>query len=177
MRKSIAGFCVAVGAALAAVPAAVSAPGSDLVAGFGRYADGTTLVVAARSSADSTNPQGVLVFRTQATAGGPMTSYTGDVSQGCVKVVGNTAVVIGKLRASQQFNIPDATPQPFLIEYIGAAIVDNGRPVNGQPVDEAQPIFMRASSALAVCAGTRHIFMQDPLTQGDFVVHDALATP
>jgi hypothetical protein len=77
--------------------------------------------------------------------GASLTVFHGDVSQGCVRVQGNQAVVIGHLPASEQFDIPFGH-----MEWVGAFLEDNGV-ATGSPVDRARGVFFRTQSGANAC--------------------------
>jgi hypothetical protein len=101
--------------------------------------------------------------------GGTKTLH-GDVRAGCLRVVGNRAIVVGKLPEREQFDIPLGR-----IEYLALIIEDNGNPVGGHPVDRAVDFVLRAVSAERFCTtfdpATAPFF---PLDHGNFVIQDAL---
>ena len=157
----------------AAAPAA--SPQSLSVAGTAHYeseAGGATVrgsvEVGARSDALGATPTGHITLRTISPVSGGPQVFHGDVSEGCLVVVGNTAVAVGRLQEDEEFDVPGAPP-PFRIEFVAVAVQDNGQPVGGQPVDLAQPAFLRAVSAQRVCAGALAITPQ-PFARGNFVV-------
>lgn len=167
---------VAFAAALAIVPAAGSETAGDSVAGTAHFeaAGGISdsVEVGAQSGPLGENPRGFLVLRTINPITGEAQVFHGDVSEGCVRVTGSGAIVVGKLPPEEQFNVPPPAPQPFLIEFIGLIVADNGEPMNGQPVDLAQPIFFRGISAQNVCAGILTPLPPQPFESGNFVVID-----
>jgi hypothetical protein len=77
--------------------------------------------------------------------GASLTEFHGDVLQGCVRVQGNQAVVIGHLPPSEQFDIPFGH-----MEWVGAFIEDNGV-ATGSPVDRARGVFFRTDSGANAC--------------------------
>ena len=96
--------------------------------------------------------------------------FHGDVRDGCLRVVGNRAIVVGRLPEREQFDIPGFGR----IEYVALIIEDNGNPVDGHPVDRATDAVLREIGKQRLCStydpATAQFF---PLDQGNFVVQDA----
>lgn len=92
-----------------------------------------------------------------------MTTFHGDVSQGCVRVQGNRAIVIGHLPPSEQFDIPFGH-----MEWVGTHLEDNGVATGG-PVDRGRAFFMRTSSGVNACnpALIPPVAGPEPLSAGD----------
>ena len=72
--------------------------------------------------------------------------FHGDVSQGCVRVQGTRAVVVGHLPANEQFDVPNFGH----IEWVGAFLEDNGV-AGASPLDRAAAILYRTSSGTNAC--------------------------
>jgi hypothetical protein len=77
--------------------------------------------------------------------GAALTAFHGDVSQGCVRVQGSYAVVIGHLPVSEQFDIPFGH-----MEWVGAFLEDNGV-AGASPLDRARGVFFRTTSGANAC--------------------------
>jgi hypothetical protein len=126
--------------------------------------------VGARSGALGEDPTGHITDRVTLEEIGGTRTLHGDVRAGCLRVIDNRAIVVGKLPEDEEFDIPGLGR----IEYLALVIEDNGNPVEGQPVDRAVDFVLRAVSAERFCTifdpATAPFF---PLDQGNFVVEDA----
>lgn len=162
-------------ATVAAVVASVAAAGSgsNRVDGGGVVtAQGETdeFGVGASSDADGSNPSGTLVLRALG-ADGTYQTFHGDVSQGCMIVAGNTALVIGRIPESEQFTVPGFGT----VEYDALYVVDGGNPSRGQPADEVFTPLLKASSEQHLCAGAAFPVGPYALDHGNVTVTDAVA--
>jgi hypothetical protein len=161
---------VALCAALAALLCAAAAAGANTtvsVSGAGAYTQNggaETFRVGARSDLDGTNPEGNVTV--DALGQG---TFHGDVSQGCLRVVGNHAVVVGLLPESEQF----LSGSGRLIEYVALFVEDNGPPERGQPVDRVASLLLSAAGERLVCAGGQPGALATvPLERGNVRVDD-----
>jgi hypothetical protein len=75
--------------------------------------------------------------------------FHGDVSQGCVRVQGNRAVVVGHLPASEQYDVPNFGH----IEWAGAFLEDNGV-AGASPLDRGTAVQFRTTSGQNACNPT-----------------------
>lgn len=137
----------------------------DLVFGSGTVTDqfGTASgSVDASSDPDGSNPSGTVTVTGTFQVG--ERTLVGDVSQGCLVVVGNTALIIGKIPEDQQWSVPGFGT----VEYAAATIEDNG-------VGSDRAVFrgLRESTKQAACATGPSYFasLLKPLA-GDFTVID-----
>jgi hypothetical protein len=125
--------------------------------------------VGARSGALGEDPTGHITDRVTLEEIGGTKTLHGDVRAGCLRVIGNRAIVVGKLPEDEEFDLPIGR-----IEYLALVIEDNGNPVNGRPVDRAVDFVLRAPSAERFCTildpAAQPFF---PVEQGNFVVQDA----
>lgn len=124
--------------------------------------------VGATSAPDGSDPQGAVTAHIDDLAGTTSGDWHGDVSEGCVIVSGNTAVAVGKLPESQQFEVPGHG----VVDYLAVTVVDNGNPQGGEPADQASVILLFDTTAQQVCAGLRTL-PTVPLDHGNFTVQDA----
>jgi hypothetical protein len=86
--------------------------------------------------------------------GATLTAFHGDVSQGCFRVQGNQAIVVGHLPANEQFDVNFGLPtDPQHIEWVGTRLEDNGV-ATGTPVDRGNGIFFRTASGTSTCNPT-----------------------
>jgi hypothetical protein len=171
-------FALALSVALTAallVPAVSSADSPiDRVDGGGSIIPPTDISapsqfeVGASSGPLGEDPTGHITDRVVVDEAGPRTLH-GDVRAGCLHVMGNRAVVVGRLPDSEQFDLPGVGR----IEYVALVIEDNGNPADGQPVDRAVDFILRAVGAERFCTvfdpALAPFF---PLNRGDFIVSD-----
>lgn len=161
-------------AAIAAVGASVASAGSpsSRVDGGGVVSlQGETdeFGVGASIDANGSNPRGTLVVRALGSPDGNYHTYHGDVSQGCVLVNGNTALVVGLLPASEQYTVPGFGT----VAYDALYVVDNGNPSRGQPADLVTTVLLKPSSAQHVCGGAAFSVGPYPMDHGNVIVSDA----
>ena len=78
-----------------------------------------------------------------------------------MRVIGNRALVIGRLPASEQFDIPFGH-----MEWVGAHIEDNGTAA-GTPVDRGRVTFFRTASGSNACDPNVAPATADPVTLTD----------
>lgn len=174
MRKALA-LAAASAAALLFTAATTAAPARDGVFGHGTIEaqpfNGDSFTVAATSGPLGEDPRGMVQLRTtiDTDLGSVTTTFHGDVSEGCLVVVANKAVAVGHLPEDEQYTLEGFGT----IEYAALIVTDNGHPIDGQPVDEAFPVLLRASSAARVCAGLTPLGLT-PIDHGNFVVEDAM---
>lgn len=172
MRKLL--FVCALAGALVVAPHALPGSGNgDRVLGSGHFVgDGERdhVAVAARSGPAGEDPRGTIVMQTTNPVTLERQTFQADVSEGCVIVTGNTAIVVGALDEEDFFNVPPPAPQPFLITHLGLVVQEVDE--EGRPVDIAQPVFLRTQSAERVCAGTATLLIFTPVV-GQFHVDDA----
>lgn len=173
MRLLLAFAVVVVAVLLAPVVSSADSP-MDRVDGGGGIIPPTEISapshfeVGARSGPLGEDPTGHITDRVLVDETGPRTLH-GDVRAGCLRVLGNRAVVVGQLPESEQFDFPGVGR----IEYVALVIEDNGNPEAGHPVDRAVDFILRAVSAELFCTvfdpATAPLF---PLDHGNFVVND-----
>ena len=156
----------------------ITSPG-DHVAGHGSVnagADGMeSFEVGARSEPDGTNPLGHIVAKLLPFFGATeQTLFHGDVREGCMIVVGNQAVVVGRLPESEAYFFAGRR-----IGFIAVRVVDNGPPVNGEPVDLGRPILLFDTTAGRLCLSGNIGALAPalPLESGNVVVNDTVVTP
>ena len=134
-----------------AVDATLSGVAGDLLyTGIGSSAGSLTVNVPVFPFADATGP------------GAGLTEFHGDVSQGCVRLEGNHAVVIGHLPADEQFDIPFGH-----MEWVGTHLEDNGV---GSAVDRGRVFFSRTMSGNNHCNPALpfpSVAPVEPLSTGD----------
>jgi hypothetical protein len=169
--------------ALVAASFAAAAPyqSGDSVVGAAVYEHDVlieSITVAAHSGPAGEEAHGHITFRANPSlfdvpVFGIDGTFHGDVSEGCLLVTGNRAVAVGKLPPEEQFNVPPPAPQPFLIQYIAVVVDDHGPPSGGQPADMVAPLFLKATSAQALCAGSQ-LVQPAPFEHGNFVVRDTV---
>ncbi len=156
---------------------AVGAQGNrDVVAGAGAVAaDGDTIrfSVGASSEPDGSDPRGQVTLHA-AIFGTTETNFHGDVRDGCLIVVGNTALAVGELPESERFVVPGAPPGAGPVRYVAVTVVDNGHPAMGEPTDLASGLLLFERTGQRACAGL-FVPAVEPLTHGNFNVKDALA--
>ena len=155
-----------------------TSPG-DHLAGSGRVTvpdEGPqSFEVGARSEPDGSNALGFIVTNQLHPLTGEPALFHGHVREGCLIVVGNQAVAVGRLPQSEQFNFGTRR-----ITSVAVRVVDNGPPVNGQPVDLGIPILLFETTAERLCTGVAPItalFPPLPLESGNVVVHDTVVAP
>ena len=128
---------------------------------------GDHVELAAHSDAGGANPSGHGEVQTQ-----PPYMPTNDGGEVvCVRVAGNRAVVVWRLRE------PQTTPDNpgFVGEFGAAYIEDNGPPVGGRPVDRMLDFSLRSSTAALFCntdLGFSFAFLATPIESGNFVVNN-----
>jgi hypothetical protein len=127
---------------------------------------GRSFVVNAAAHPDDTSPRGTLLmtFNNQ--------TYHGDVSQGCILVNGDTATVVGKMPESEWFVNGD---NGLLYQYIELNVLDDGTPIEGQPVDSGRAFFITTNFDTNPCLAD--LPPLDPLSAGDVTVVDAPSGP
>jgi hypothetical protein len=162
-------------AAAVTASAAVAAPASDQVRANGSVSngDGTfdNFAVYAKSGPSGEDPRGsvfVDAFFISRTTGATLGNGTvrGDVSEGCVVVVGNRSAVLGKLRE------PVTLAGPGLVEYVGVVSEDNGD--SPDAVDRAEVYFIRESARAAFCTtGLFLSFATRPVVEGYVEILDS----
>ena len=82
--------------------------------------------VSVTSNVGGANPSGTIVAQTYTSGDvSSLTTFHGDVSQGCVLVQGNQAAVIGKLPSGEQYQF-GSPGHTHTVEWVEAAIQDNG---------------------------------------------------
>lgn len=87
----------------------------------------STVQVSATSDVGGANPSGTIVAQTYPSPDpGSLTTFHGDVSQGCLLVQGNQAEAIGKLPANEQVTFVDGGGHTHLITWVAVVIQDNG---------------------------------------------------
>jgi hypothetical protein len=170
-----------VAAALAAPAASADLP-IDRVAGGGSATIGLGGVfvtdhfeVGAISGPLREDAQGHITIRGTILPGGSGEQvFHGDVRGGCVRVVGNRAVVVGRLPEREQFQVRSGT-----ITYAALVLEDNGEPRDGQPVDRGVDYVLTDFWAGIFCTTLDPAFEPlVPLDQGNFVIDGAaVATP
>ena len=148
----------------------------DHVAGHGSVnaGAGESFEVGARSEADGTNALGHIVAKLRPALGATEpTLFHGHVREGCMIVVGNQAAVVGRLSESEAFFSAGRR-----IGFIAVRVVDNGPPVNGQPVDLGRPILLFDTTAENLCTSGNIAALAPalPLESGHVVVKDTVAT-
>jgi len=163
------GLIVAVGvAALTAGPATASPGWSVTGSGTGTgILAGDHVELAAHSDPGGANPSGHGEF--QAAGGFTPVNDGGEVV--CVRVHGNSAVVVWRLREPQTVE----TLPGFVGEFGAAYIEDNGPPAGGQPVDRMVDFSLRSSTGEAFCEtdlGFTFAFLATPLASGNFVINE-----
>jgi hypothetical protein len=143
---------------------------SDSVVGSGTWTDFGTPVAAdvdATSDRDGANPSGTVVFTATFLDG--VRTLHGDVSQGCMIVEGDVALVVGRIPAEEQW----FTPGFGTVEYAAVLVEDNG---SGSPSpDLALARALRPSSKDAACAQGPSWFgaqTRNALESGEFTVID-----
>jgi len=128
---------------------------------------GDHVELAAHSDVGGANPSGHGEF--QAAGGFTPVNDGGEVV--CVRVHGNSAVVVWRLREPQTLE----TLPGFVGEFGAVYVEDNGPPAGGQPVDRMADFSLRSSTAEAFCEtdlGFGFAFLATPLASGNFVVND-----
>jgi hypothetical protein len=156
-------LCV-LAATLASVSSAAAAAG-DAVNGAGALNAQFSFSVAAQSGPAGENPSGLVVFNDQTP--GFEGVRQGDVSQGCLVVSGNRAIVVGLLPHSQWL-FADGR----VFRWLALWVQDNGPLGHSRhrSVDQATARYLQDSSKANACAG---LFLpMDPLTGGDVTVID-----
>lgn len=154
------------GLLVAAVGVARAAPAGDSVKANGSLSNGNgtfdNFAVYANSGPAGESPRGsvfvdaVFISRLTGVTLGNGT-VRGDVSEGCVVVVGNRAAVLGKLRE------PLTLTGPGTVEYVGVVVEDNGDLVE----DRGEVYFLRASARDLFCTtGLFLSFDTRPLVEG-----------
>ena len=137
-----------------AVDVALSGVVGDLVyTGIGSSAGSLTVNFPVFPFAGATGP------------GAGLTEFHGDVSQGCVRIFGNRAIVIGHLPANEQFDINTPTFVGHM-EWVGTHVDDNGV---GTAVDRGRVFVSRTQSGINTCnpALTPDLLPVFPLSAGD----------
>jgi len=140
---------------------------SDRVFGSGTVTDafGTASgTVDAYADPDGSNPRGTVTMTATFAHGGDRT-LVGDVSQGCVVVDGNLALVVGRIPEDQQWTVPVFGT----VEYAAATVEDNGA-----SLDRAYFVALRESSKQTACATGPSLYVSrlQPLDSGNFTVID-----
>jgi hypothetical protein len=121
--------------------------GSNLPPGQGDPGP-STVQVSVSSDVGGANPSGTIVAQTYTSVDlSSLTTFHGDVSQGCLLVQGNQSVAVGKLPVSEQF--PVGTK---LIDWAIAVVEDNGAPSAG--LDRAATGLLFDGSGTKICNGT-----------------------
>ena len=168
-------LCVTILGALVLATAAGADAHGDSVVGGGINALGDQFSVSAHSGPLGEDPTGHVELRTQPTVGARPQTFHGNVKDGCLIVVGNRAVAVGRLPQEQQYVVPGG-PGNGVIEYAAVAVEDNGGPVMGQPTDRAFPVLLFSQTGARVCAGLiPATFFSFPLVHGNVLVEDSIA--
>jgi hypothetical protein len=81
--------------------------------------------------------------------GATVNAFHGDVSQGCVRIQGNQAIVVGKLPPNEQYDVQTGSGARR-ITWASAVVEDNGV-ATGAPVDRASPVLLFETSGTAFC--------------------------
>ena len=171
------GFLLLVAAALV-VPTASAEPPAIRVAGGGSATFGAGGVfvtdhfeVGAVSGAGGEEPRGHITIRGTILPGGSNEQiFHGDVRHGCVRAVGNLAVVVGRLPEREWFEVASGT-----IKWAALVLEDNGQPVGGEPVDRGVDLVLTDFWAEIFC--TTLDPAAEPLVtldQGNFVIEREL---
>jgi hypothetical protein len=113
----------------------------------------SSVQVSAESDVGGANASGTVVADTyKDNTPGSLTTFHGDVSQGCLLVQGNQAIAVGLLPPSEQFSVQTGGG-PRLIEWSLAVMEDNGA-VGATPVDRAATGLLFDTSGPRFCNGT-----------------------
>jgi hypothetical protein len=108
----------------------------------------STVQVSAASGVGGANPSGTIIAQTYTSLDvSSLTTFHGDVSQGCLLVQGNQAVAVGMLPVSEQFPVGSK-----VIEWAVAVVEDNGASSAG--LDRAATGLLFDTSGTKVCNGT-----------------------
>lgn len=92
------------------------------------------------------------IFSNMSGPGATLTAFDGDVSQGCVRIQGNQAIVIGHLAPTKQFDLLiNATNVHY--EWVGTFLEDNGA-----AGDRAASVFFRTANFSACNSGNTGIW-------------------
>lgn len=142
----------------------------ERAAGHGAQGDVKFEVGASRAFAEVEATGAVTLKRTFG-AGDEEDVLHGDVREGCLRVLGNRATVIGRVPPNEARVASDGTIQEFVV----LRLEDNGNPIGGDPVDHAVALFTNAAIAEALCAVPPSPVAR-PLTVGNFVISDAPAS-
>jgi hypothetical protein len=159
------------------VPTAAAEGTIDRVAGGGSatFSAGDVSVtdhfeVGAVSGPLGEDPLGHITIRGTILPGGTGEQvFHGDVREGCLRVLGNRAVIVGRMPEREEFDVPSGR-----IKWAALVLEDNGEPVDGQPVDRGVDFVLTDFWADIFCttldpAGEPLA----PLEQGNFVIEDA----
>ena len=160
-----------VAAALAAI--AAPAAGGDSaqwgLTGSGTGTAGLTgdhVMIGAHSDIGGTNPRGHVEATGKLNGVGAQLNLGGEVE--CLNVVGNKAVAVWKLR------------EPLVVagfpefDWEGAYVIDNGNPVDGQPVDQMSDFVLTQQGRDFFCSVSADAFPfgAPPIGSGNYVVRD-----
>jgi hypothetical protein len=158
--------------AAAEAPAVRVAGGGSATIGAGGVVVTDHFQVGAVSGPLGDNPRGHITIRGTILPGGSDEQiFHGDVRHGCVRVIGNRAVVVGRLPEREWFEVGSGT-----IKWAALVLEDNGEPVSGQPVDRGVDFVLTDFWAEIFCttldpAGEPFF----PLDQGNFVIDSGAA--
>jgi hypothetical protein len=165
-----------VAAALAAPTAAAEPPtmrvagGGSATIAFGGFVATDHFELGAVSGPLGEDPRGHITIRGTILPGGTAEQiFHGDVRQGCVRVLGDRAVIVGLLPEREWFEVPRGT-----IKWAALVLEDNGEPVQGQPVDRGVDFVLTDFWAEIFC--TTLDPAQEPLVpldHGNFVIEGA----
>ena len=190
MRKRVIAAAVAV-AAFAAVSVAVAASNRDMAAGAGSITfpvvdrqgnpagtESNRFSFTGRSGPVGEDPTGqvtIIIRESQLQSVTDDTRFKGDVKDGCVRVDGNRATVVGELDEDQQLTDPGAPPSFGPVKYAAVFVEDNDK-LPGNPPDRAFSVLLFERTGDRVCAGIATLYpLMVPLDSGNVVVRDATA--
>lgn len=182
MRRHVVGVAIGV-AALAATSVAVAAANRDRASGAGTvtltfpgFHEVDHFAFTGHSGPLGEDPSGQVTLQVRESEqpiGTDETHFKGDVTEGCVRVDGNRAVVVGKMRERDQFHAPGAPPVLGPVTYVAIFAEDNDG-VTGRPPDRALPLLLFARTGERVCAGQLALYaLMSPLDRGNIEIRDA----
>jgi hypothetical protein len=190
MRKRVIAAAVFV-AAFAAVSVAVAASNRDMASGAGSITfplndvqgnpvgtETDHFSFTGHSGPAGEDPSGQVTIMVRespvALLGTDDTHFKGDVKDGCVRVDGNRATVVGELDEDQQFIAPGAPTGAGPVKFAAVFVEDNDE-LPGNVPDRAFSVLLFERTGNRVCGGLGSFFytLMVPLDSGNVVVRDA----